>query len=260
MIDRESPPKATNPRARIAPASTLDLRSVLVAGLLVGLRALPLALSLFPTAARADEWKHLFDKDGAQVYSREVAGSPVKEFRVVATIFAPADRLTSIMYDISSHPQFLPPTETVEIVKQDASGTLFHMVVNPSWVSRRDNCLRHSLMRLADGSFRTEWHSTDEGCPAAGKGVVRMIRNDGLCLLTPSPDGQSTRVEYTAHHVPGGSIPAWMVNAGLPRSLPKVLQAVSVRASQPRYQATSTEVQKLVAAATPASHPGDASK
>ena len=208
------------------------------------------AIGFVARPARADnEWKHVCEKDGAEVFSREVPGSPVKEFRVVATIAVPAPRLTSILFDIASHPQFLPPTEAVQLVKSDANGPLLHMVLNPSWVSRRDCCLRHSLTRLADGTFRSEWHSTEEGCPAPEKGVVRMLRNDGVCLLTPSPDGLSTRVEYIAHHIPGGSIPAWLANASIPRTLPKVLHALAQRAAIPRYQATSEDVLRLEAQA-----------
>ena len=205
------------------------------------------ALIFCSGSARAEDWKHLFDHDGSQVFSREVAGSSVKEFRVIATIAAPADRLVTILYDIASHPQFLPPTEAVELVRTDASGPLFHIVLNPSWVSRRDHCLRHSLARLEGGAFRTEWHSTDDGCPAALRGVVRMPQNDGICLLTPLPDGLSTRVEYIAHHVPGGNIPAWLANASIPRTLPKVLRGLVQALSLPKYQSPSAEVLKLEA-------------
>ena len=112
------------------------------------------------------------------------------------------------------------------------------------------------LARLPGGTFRTEWRSTEEGCPAAEKGVVRMDRNDGVCLLSPALDGQSTRVEYIAHHVPGGSIPAWLANASIPRTLPKVLQALAQRAALPKYQVASAEVQRLEADAAHAGTEG----
>jgi hypothetical protein len=170
-----------------------------------------------PASVRAgDEWKPVLDSDGVRVDSRDVAGSPVKEFRAYALFATSPDRLWAILADVESYPRNLPTTVSARRMGKEGEAALYYMVIDPPLIKRRDYCLRVKQSLFPDGKRKSEWKITDT-CPAPVSGLVRMRANSGAWLLIPV--GKYTQVIYQAHADPGGAVPAWMVNSASARTI-----------------------------------------
>jgi hypothetical protein len=194
---------------------------------------LALAL-LFAGGARGSGFVSYSDKNGVKIEWRDVEGARVKEIRAVGTVRQPLERLVAVLRDVEHFPDFMPPTEKVELVGGSGDARRLHITINPSWISRRDYCIEVTWTHFPDGSVGSRWSQFDEGCPPPTKGVVRHLRTDGTWRLR-ALDGQRTLVEYQAITDPGGSVPAWVVSRGTARAMRGMFETLARRAAEPQY-------------------------
>jgi hypothetical protein len=187
-----------------------------------------------PTVGSAGAWERVSAKKGLVVVARPIAGSKVREVRALGIIEQPADRLFAVLGDIDRFPQIMPPTVETRALGRDGATTLWHIVIDPPLVSKRDYCANVTLTREADGVLHSTWMQTAEGCPPPAKGIVRMRHTEGRWELTPL-DGGRTYVDYLGFSDPGGSIPTWAVNRAAAGSMSEMFQSLANAAADPRY-------------------------
>jgi hypothetical protein len=108
-----------------------------------------------------------------------------------------------------------------------------YTLVRPPLVSPRDYTVRVDLLRddlLAGGQFVLQWAiATDHG-PPSPSGTVRLLANSGGWLLEAT--GAVTSFVYRLFNDPGGNLPAWIVNSGNEREIPRMLAAVEKAAKE----------------------------
>jgi uncharacterized membrane protein len=183
---------------------------------------------------RAGGWERVSDRDGVTVEWRSVDGSRVREVRATGVVELPIDRLFGALSDAEHYPEFMPPTESVRVLKQDGASKLLHVVIHPPWISRRDYCVIVSWPQLADGRRGSQWRQVDDGCPPPARGVVRHTRTEGTWMLR-ALDERHTLVEYDAIVDPGGSVPAWIVDRASAHAMRGMFHSLAVRATAPTY-------------------------
>jgi uncharacterized membrane protein len=189
-----------------------------------------LFLMLFSAAAWGDgAWESFSDKEGITVEWRKIDGARVREIRASGVIEQPIGRLVAVLRDIEHWPEFMPPTEAVEIYDDRGDVRHMHVTINPSLVSRRDYCLEVTWT-VGDESASSRWFQIAEGCPPPKKGVVRHARTDGTWRLHSLGAGR-TVVEYQAVTDPAGNLPAWMVNRATANTMRGMFQSLARRAS-----------------------------
>jgi len=147
----------------------------------------------------------------------------------VGTIAQPLAKLMTVLRDIEHWPEFIPPTEAVEMLEDRGDVRRLHVTINPSMVSRRDYCLEVTWRVDADRAD-SRWLQVDP-CPAPKKGVVRHSRTDGTWRLR-AVDGSHTWVEYQAITDPAGNIPAWMVDRAAANTMRGMFHSLAKRAAQ----------------------------
>jgi hypothetical protein len=155
----------------------------------------------------------------------------VREIRATGTIDQPLPRLLAVLRDVEHYPDFMPPTEKVEVLRQDADTRWAHITINPAWISRRDYCVQIRWTRFPDGSMGSRWVQFEDGCPSPQKGVVRHLRTEGTWRLRALDDGH-TFVEYQAITDPGGSVPAWLINRGTAKAMRGMFQSLGKQAAR----------------------------
>jgi uncharacterized membrane protein len=187
-----------------------------------------------PTVGSAGAWEPVAAKSGLVVVARPIAGSKIREVRAVGVVDQPAERLFAVLGDLDRFPEIMPPTVETHALTKNGDTTLWHIVIDPPLVSKRDYCAKVTLARRADGVFTSTWMQTDEGCPPPSKGVVRMRHTEGRWELTPL-DGNRTHVDYLGFSDPGGSIPAWAVNRAAAGSMADMFRSLVKAAADPRY-------------------------
>jgi hypothetical protein len=200
----------------------------------LGTAALACALLAPASRACAEGWRHILERDGVNVESRWIEGSKVKEVRGTTTMSASFVQILKVLSDVENYPHLMPPTIESRLLRREGNVSFSYMVIDPPIVLKRDYCVRMELARLADGSWRSSWEMTGDGCPPPRPGLVRMVANRGSWVLTPLPSGQ-TRVVYVGHSDPGGAVLPSIVNMVTERSLPDIIANVRRAASLPRY-------------------------
>ena len=191
-------------------------------------------------AAGAEPWVPNGSKEGLSVASRVRPESKVREVRAVGEIAIDAERLFAVLGDIGRYPEIMPPTASARLLDRDGATALYHLVIDPPVVSRRDYCIRVTLTRIEDGALESRWQQTEEHCPAPERGIVRMRGADGRWRLRPLGPGR-TEVEYVAFADPGGALPAWMVNRSVVSGLPGIFRALARAAADSRYAGCRAE-------------------
>jgi uncharacterized membrane protein len=189
--------------------------------------ALVLVLSAAP--ARAD-WEKFSDKEGVLVEWRKVEGARNREIRATGKIDQPLRKLVAVLRDIEHWPDFMPPTEKVNVYDDRGDTRRIHVTINPSMVSRRDYCVEVVWKVTADSAY-SQWVQIPDGCPPQQKGVVRHTRTDGTWKLR-ALDAQRTFIEYQAITDPAGNIPPWMVDRATAKTMFGMFRSLARRAAE----------------------------
>lgn len=157
-------------------------------------------------------WKHEFTRDSVEVYTREAAGYPVREFLGVTTIDAPLALIQKVADDADSYPEWMYECGKSKLIeKKDADNfTAWIVTTAPFPVSDRDVVIQvHALNR--DNQRIATYHAVEHAGQPATKKYVRMPRLDGSWTFTALAENK-TEVRYQVKSDPGGSVPDWIIN------------------------------------------------
>lgn len=184
-------------------------------------------------AAGGAEWQSVSSDGFAQISTRPIDGTNVRELRVSAVLKFPAERLIAVVGDVDHYPSFMPPTERVQSLGRTGHTGRWYIVIDPPLIHKRDYCVEITIDRLAGGVMQTRFVRWERDCPVEKPGLVRMPRIEGSWTLTPRPDG-TTAVVYQAVTDPAGTVPMWMVNRAAGNSIRDMFHALERAAGDPR--------------------------
>lgn len=157
------------------------------------------------------DWKLEKQSQGVTAYTREVAGSDFREFKVETTVNATVDALVAMQRDVKNHPKWIDSVKTAELIKEDDDNYYTHTVADAPWpVKNRDSAVRNAISRNDDSSVTIAFNSDNSLAPTK-KGCERVGGVKGSWQFNPKGDG-TVDVIYSAHIDPGGNIPAWLSN------------------------------------------------
>ncbi|MBY5992311.1 START domain-containing protein [Ferrimonas balearica] len=183
--------------------------------------------------APGDNWRSASNKGQAEVFTREVPGTAIREVKMVATIDAPVVKVWEAISDIQHYPAFMPYIDDIEIMgPADNGGQYVYHRVDPPLVSKRDYTLL--IVNEVDeesGSYYRYWTQMNQFGPEPKKGVVRLVICDGSWALQGTEDGR-TQATYWVYTDPGGKIPSWLANKANTVGLYDVLKAIEQRATE----------------------------
>jgi hypothetical protein len=198
-------------------------------------------VGLTAAAAAADEgkWEEKANSNGVVVYTRERAGTDVKEVKAVGTINAPPQVVLRVLGDYGRYTETMPYTDEAKIVGTEQGGKVvyFYTVVNAPLVSKRDYTLRIedvSDWRNGQGYLKTHWVPSNKG-PGPRAGFVRVTINEGSWTLEPINGGTATRATYLLYTNPGGSLPTWVINKANSGAIPDIFQGLRKYSKEPKY-------------------------
>ena len=169
-------------------------------------------LFLLPTVAQSS-WKLHSERDGIQVYTKNVNNSPFKALKAVCVIETTLTRLTAVLLDVKNTKDWVYATKICTLLKQTSPSELYYYSeVGLPWpASNRDFIIRIAVVQDAKTKALTLIAENKPDYVPAKKGVVRIRESEAHWLITPLPNG-FVRVEYTMAVDPGGLLPAWLVN------------------------------------------------
>jgi hypothetical protein len=208
------------------------------------LRSAPLALGValaaafVATGARADEsWRALSRDDGIAVSERDVAGSPLPDFRGEIEIAADAYEILAVILDVPAQTKWMwQCRESRVLASESDSVSLLYQVIHAPWpAADRDVVLRGEARVIAPGRLLVRFASHEDTAVPPVADFVRMLRLDGEFELV-ALDPTRTRVTYTLAADPGGTLPLLFRRKTLRESLFDTLVGLRRRVSETRGQ------------------------
>jgi ribosome-associated toxin RatA of RatAB toxin-antitoxin module len=195
---------------------------------------LPIALVALSFAAPA--WEEAGETDGVTVWTREVAGSNVREVRAETDVPTSVDRVWDIIGDVQHYTEFMPYVLDTKVFGETADSHYEYQRIDPPFVDIRDYCVKVTLMRDDQTKvYQRKWTEANDKAPPKKDDVVRVEINKGSWTLEPVGTNK-THITYYLYTDPGGNIPAWMANKANKTSLPDLLNAVKNRSVNPKWK------------------------
>ncbi|MGJ8669971.1 MAG: START domain-containing protein [Oceanococcus sp.] len=163
----------------------------------------------------ADEsgWVLERDKDGIQVYSREVAGSALRAVRAQTQVKATLTSAVALLRDVPARPNWDTMCEQAYIHEQSSSDEeLIYLHNDLPWpVTDRDMVLKRVWSFSPSGDFARVQETAVAGVIPVDPKKVRLETVDGFWEVSKLEQGL-TQLRTQAHLEPGGPLPSWLIN------------------------------------------------
>lgn len=178
------------------------------------------------------------DKDAAiKVYTREVAGSDLKEFRGEMLLKTRLTPLVALVEDHAAGPRWLHLCKALEQIEvYSPSSRLLYMVSDAPWpVTDRDSVFVTQLTQDAStGAVTIAMESRPDLFPR-NDDYIRIVHMTGFWQFIPQQDGRML-VVYQVHAEPGGGIPSWLSNSVVVDNPYYTLRNMASEIQKPAYQ------------------------
>lgn len=208
------------------------------------------AMPLLP--AQAAEWQLASHEPGLTLYTRNIDGQDLKEFRGVVRVQASMRQVVEMLADADSMPQWFFNMREARLLEINAPDKSFlYFVIKGLWpVSDRDAVVRLHLQQDAKTQVLTfAATAVPEHYPPM-RNRVRIPRLQASWTITPV-SATTTEIRLDGHADPGGSIPVWMANlvvVELPRvTLRNLRQRLETQAVGAAALSTDPRIAKLLA-------------
>ena len=189
------------------------------------------------SAQEADEWLLRRDEDGIRVYVRSVPDTRFRAYRAETTLTARLQTLAAILTDIEAASEWIHFTARAELVQAiDSSTALVRFYSDLPWpAADRDSITMNRISQDPETRvvFLTIDSRPDEAPPS--EEYIRIRAMNGYWELTPDGDG-AIDVVYSLSSDPGGSVPAWLVNASIVEQPYRTLRNLRRLINDPRYR------------------------
>ena len=148
-----------------------------------------------------------------KVYTREIPGSVLREFKGVTHTQASLSSLVAILLDAEFATQWMDKIITFDVIDvYSPQQHLLYIVNQTPWpVKNRDIYLQTEISQDESGTVTVSLIGQPEYGPERAK-RVRMASMRGAWTFTPTKE-QGVQVSYQAHADPSGQLPAWLVNS-----------------------------------------------
>lgn len=179
------------------------------------------ALSTYsPLTAEEEEWQHIYESDGINIYKRVAEGSEFLEFKATGALRGAMSEYVSAILDTDKHPDWAPRCmEARNVEKINDQEFVIYTVYAGVWpTADRDYAAKMSMVSGPE-VVRIDVERVEMSQVTSGVAERVHIPYLKSCWIFEQISQDYTRVELRAHVDPGGWIPAWLVNWGY-RTIP----------------------------------------
>jgi len=182
----------------------------------IGVAVVGILMSWVSLSAFAGEWdleKHDEALD-IKVFTREIEGSELREFKGVTHIKAPLNAFVALIKDEQAATQWFHEMANYKIVKATSEQEAISYSVNKTpWpVTDRDSYILSTISQDKSTGVVTVKLEGKPNFKPRNEGYVRMEGLTGHWNFIPQKEGR-VEVVYQVHADPGGSLPDWLVNS-----------------------------------------------
>jgi hypothetical protein len=177
------------------------------------------------------------DKDrGINVYTRDVDGSALREFKGTMTIKSSLTAFVALLNDVSRGVEWMHKCAHFEIVDQPKPYISYSYAINgaPWPVTDRDMYILSKVSQKDDLTVTVSIESLPK-FGAENDDYVRIQSMNGFWSFSPAQDG-FVDVTYQILADPGGSLPSWVANMVVVDTPYYTLKAMQKIILEPKYQ------------------------
>lgn len=157
-----------------------------------------------------EAWSKAKDADGIKVYVRNVADSPLREFKGEVHLSVTPDKVVRVLKDADVFKKWMPDVAVSDRLKATETEQYHYLDNKTPWpVSNRDGVYHFTYTYPGDGSVVVLVEAVPSYVPERA-GKVRIPKANGQWALVP--DAEGVNVSYQMHASPGGAIPNWLAN------------------------------------------------
>ncbi len=159
-----------------------------------------------------NEWRLDKNKNEVKVYTREIEGFQVRQFKVESHTSASITRIDDLLRNISEYESWMPDVTSAKILEQPDENTyIYHMTINsPFPVNDRDLVTKMTFAYPTENSLRITYEGLPDYYPEQDK-HVRISHFRGFWEFTETGDETVIRNQFLTD--PSGSIPSWVINS-----------------------------------------------
>ena len=173
-----------------------------------------LACSICEFGYAQTAWQLKKNRDGINIYTREIEGSRIKQVKVTCVVEATLSQLTALLMDAPAHTRWVYNTKESYLIRQVAGHhQVYYSQTSLPWpMTNRDVVVDMTLSQdPVTKILQVDGHSVGAILPEK-KGIVRVPMSQVNWTVTPRAD-HGLDVVYIAQADPGGTMPAWLINA-----------------------------------------------
>jgi hypothetical protein len=175
-----------------------------------------LANFIFISHVRSQEvsWNLKKYSNGVAVYNRENSSSSVRELKSVCQLKASISSVVAVLTDWESYPEWVYRCSASSALKELSDSTFIHyQTVQAPWpVQSRDFIVMVTVHQDPRSKVVTITAAALPDYIPRKKDFVRITLCKSAWTITPLTRG-ILQIEYRLLVDPGGSVPAWLVNA-----------------------------------------------
>lgn len=163
--------------------------------------------------AEEHPWKLRQMKEGIPVYTREVTGSPILEYKSTTVIDAPMSKAIALFEDENQIRRWYYQCAISRLVENESPNRkVIYLILHLPWpVAPRDFVFRRTRSENpASGTIMYSLTALPNRLPLV-KGLIRVNSIKSLWTFKPLPNGQ-TELFFQQHTDPAGSIPPSILN------------------------------------------------
>jgi len=159
------------------------------------------------------DWQLKQDKDGIQVYTKNIDNAKLKAVKVVTTINTSLTSLTAVLMDVEGSKDWVYATKSISLLKQISPAALiYYSEIEIPWpASNRDFIVEIRASQDEKTKAITVDGFNKPAYLPENKNIVRIKQSYSRWLITPLQRGQ-VKIEYVLQVDPGGNIPVWLIN------------------------------------------------
>lgn len=170
-------------------------------------------VSLPSSAEPSPEWEKALNEDGIKVLTRDVPGSPYKEYKGVTTVPASAASVMAIFTEPDTNREWLHGCTKVETIEHSG----FHSITTcqvfdfPWPATDRDFVIDFEIKQTGENEFVMTMRDRSGQMPEKPD-LVRARMPSGYYEIRQLSHDR-TEIVMAQHVEPNGDLPGWMVNS-----------------------------------------------
>ena len=169
---------------------------------------------LFQISGKSQDWILKKDKEGIRVFTRKTPNFKFDELKVECDLEGSLSALAAVLLDVNNHIKWSYKTAKCQLLKStDTTDIFFYTEIECPWpFENRDVAVHMNLTQDNENKVMTVIAQSADAYLPEKDNIVRMKYSRVTWLVTPNNKGH-LKVEYKVQIDPGGSIPAWLLNA-----------------------------------------------